>query len=81
MCTPPVSLGYLILYVRDVSASLAFYEVCGVFRLAVIAQQIYFRYHHRQTRNPAFRRFWLIAHYLEWRCRKLIRSSEARLRS
>lgn len=62
-------------------ASLAFYEVCGVFRLAVIAQQIYFRYHHGETRNPAFRRFWLIAHYLEWRCRKLIRSSETRLRS
>ncbi len=50
-----------------------FYEVYGLFRLAVIAQQIYFRYHHRQTRNPAFKRFWLLAHYLEWRCRRLIR--------
>jgi aminoglycoside phosphotransferase (APT) family kinase protein len=49
------------------------YEVYGLFRLAVIAQQIYFRYHHRQTRNPAFRRFWLLAHYLEWRCLRLIR--------
>ena len=26
MSTPPVSLGYVILYVKDVSASLAFYE-------------------------------------------------------
>ncbi|MFU8878174.1 MAG: phosphotransferase family protein, partial [Wenzhouxiangellaceae bacterium] len=33
----------------------AFYEVYGLFRLAVIAQQIYYRYHHKQTRNPAFK--------------------------
>lgn len=52
-----------------------FYEVYGLFRLAVIAQQIYYRYHHRQTRNPAFKRFWLLAHYLDWRCRRLIRLS------
>ncbi len=49
-----------------------FYEVYGIFRLAGIAQQIYFRYHHGQTRNPAFRRFWMLAHYLEWRCRRLM---------
>ena len=54
-------------------ANWAFYEVYGLFRLAVIAQQIYYRYHHGQTRNPAFRRFWLIEHYLEWRCRRVIR--------
>ena len=33
----------------------AFYEVFGLFRLAVIAQQIYYRYYHQQTDNPAFR--------------------------
>ena len=49
-----------------------FYEVYGLFRLAAIAQQIYFRFHAGQTRNPAFRRFWLMAHYLEWRCMRLI---------
>ncbi|MDY7231751.1 phosphotransferase family protein [Hyalangium rubrum] len=54
-------------------ANMAFYEVYGLFRLAVIVQQIYYRYHHRQTRNPAFKRFWLMAHYLHWRCRRLIR--------
>jgi aminoglycoside phosphotransferase (APT) family kinase protein len=54
---------------------LAFYEVYGLFRLAVIAQQIYFRYHHRQTRNPAFRNFWILIHYLDWRCRRIIRTS------
>ncbi|MES2858018.1 MAG: phosphotransferase family protein [Pseudomonadota bacterium] len=47
-----------------------FYEVYGLFRLSAIAQQIYFRYHHGQTRNPAFRRFWLFVNYLHWRCRR-----------
>ncbi len=53
----------------------AFYEVYGLFRLAVIAQQIYYRYHHRQTRNPQFRHFWLAVNYLLWRCRRIIRSA------
>jgi aminoglycoside phosphotransferase (APT) family kinase protein len=53
--------------------SWTFYEVFGLFRLAVIAQQIYYRYHHRQTRNPAFRRFWILVSYFDWRCRGLIR--------
>lgn len=50
----------------------AFYEVYGLFRLAVIAQQIYYRYHHGQTRNPAFRRFWIAVNYLLWRCGRVI---------
>ncbi len=54
-------------------ASWAFYEVFGLFRLAVIAQQIYYRYHHKQTRNPAFKRFWILINYFDWRCRGLIR--------
>jgi aminoglycoside phosphotransferase (APT) family kinase protein len=49
-----------------------FYEVYGLFRLAGIAQQIYFRYHHGQTNNPAFKRFWLVVNYLVWRCRRVI---------
>lgn len=52
--------------------SWTFYEVYGLFRLSAIAQQIYYRYHHRQTRNPAFRRFWLSVNYLHWRCRRAI---------
>ena len=52
-----------------------FYEAFGLFRLAVIAQQIYYRYHHRQTRNPAFKRFWVAAHLLERRCRRVIRDA------
>ncbi|MBB1244649.1 phosphotransferase family protein, partial [Streptomyces durbertensis] len=46
----------------------AFYEVYGLFRLAAIAQQIYYRYHHRQTRNPAFRHLWTAVHHLHRRC-------------
>lgn len=53
----------------------AFYEVYGLFRLAVIAQQIYFRYHHRQTRNPAFKNFWVLVNFLDWRCRAIIKGS------
>lgn len=49
-----------------------FYEVYGLFRLAVIIQQIYFRYHHGQTDNPAFRTFWALVHYLHWRCKQAI---------
>lgn len=52
---------------------MTFYQVFGLFRLSVIAQQIYYRYHHQQTRNKAFKNFWLIVHYLHRRCRKLIR--------
>jgi aminoglycoside phosphotransferase (APT) family kinase protein len=47
-----------------------FYEVFGLFRLSAIAQQIYYRYHHRQTRNRAFRNFWVMVNYLHWRARR-----------
>ncbi|MFE5284898.1 phosphotransferase family protein [Nocardia sp. NPDC056611] len=50
----------------------AFYEVFGLFRLAVICQQIYYRYHHKQTTNPAFRFFGVAVILLERRCRKII---------
>jgi aminoglycoside phosphotransferase (APT) family kinase protein len=51
----------------------AFYEVFGLFRLAVIAQQIYYRYHHKQTRNPRFKNLWLPVNLLERRCRRIMR--------
>lgn len=53
----------------------AFYEVFGLFRLATILQQIYYRYHRRQTRNPAFRHFWLMVNYLDRRCCTRIRAA------
>jgi aminoglycoside phosphotransferase (APT) family kinase protein len=54
-----------------------FYEVFGLFRLAGIAQQIYYRYHHGQTRNPAFRNFWILVNYFDWRCRRVMRRAGA----
>lgn len=51
-----------------------FYEVFGLFRLAVIIQQIYRRYHLGQTTNPAFRTYWIATIYLERGCRRLIRA-------
>ncbi|WP_026377343.1 phosphotransferase family protein [Aestuariibacter salexigens] len=50
-----------------------FYQVYGLFRLAGIAQQIYYRYHHKQTRNPAFKHYWIFVHYLLRRCTRLIK--------
>jgi len=54
----------------------AFYEVFGLFRLATIIQQIYKRYHLRQTRNRAFRHYWLGVRYLDRRCLGIIRREE-----
>jgi aminoglycoside phosphotransferase (APT) family kinase protein len=50
-----------------------FYEVFGLFRLATIVQQIYKRYHLRETRNRAFRHYWLAVRYLDRRCLGIIR--------
>ncbi|MBO9531521.1 MAG: phosphotransferase family protein [Solirubrobacteraceae bacterium] len=50
-----------------------FYEVFGLFRLAVIIQQIYRRYHLGQTTNPAFKQYWLAVQYLHLRCRRVMR--------
>jgi aminoglycoside phosphotransferase (APT) family kinase protein len=49
-----------------------FYEAFGLFRLAVIAQQIYYRYFHGQTSNPAYAIFGEATTYLERRCREVI---------
>jgi aminoglycoside phosphotransferase (APT) family kinase protein len=49
-----------------------FYEVFGLFRLAVIAQQIWYRYHHRQTTNEAYAVFGPAVAALEQRCRGLL---------
>jgi len=55
----------------------AFYEVFGLFRLATIIQQIYKRYHLRQTRNRTFRHYWLGVRYLKRRCLGIIRHDGA----
>ena len=50
----------------------AFYEVFGLFRLAVIAQQIYYRFHHGQTSNPAYGEFREVVRILDHHCAALI---------
>ena len=52
-----------------------FYQVYGLFRLAGIVQQIYYRYHHKQTRNREYKNIWVFVHYLMRRCRKLIKGA------
>ncbi|MGB7192601.1 MAG: phosphotransferase family protein [Collimonas pratensis] len=52
-----------------------FYEIYGLFRLAVIIQQIYYRFHHGQTTNPQFAMFGHVVNYLDQRCRNLIAQS------
>ncbi|MFG1302960.1 phosphotransferase family protein [Xanthobacter autotrophicus] len=52
-----------------------FYLVYGLFRLAVIVQQIYYRYAKGQTDNPQFARFGDVARYLEHRCHVAIKAA------
>jgi aminoglycoside phosphotransferase (APT) family kinase protein len=52
-----------------------FYEVYGLFRLGVIAQQIYYRYFHKQTSNEAYAIFGPAAQHLEQRCNAIIGAS------
>lgn len=54
------------------TSSWPFYNVFGVFRLAVILQQIYYRYHLGQTTNPDFAGFGATVDYLHGRCEELI---------
>ncbi len=51
-------------------------EVYGLFRLAGIAQQIYYRYYHQQTDNPMFKDFWIVIHILNARCLAMIATYE-----
>lgn len=44
--------------------NLDFYYVFGLFRLAVIAQQIYYRWKHGQTNNPRFQAFGMFVKVL-----------------
>lgn len=50
-----------------------FYHVYGIFRLVVISQQIYYRYYHKQTTNPAYQRMGPSAQRLGQYARRLIK--------
>ena len=51
----------------------SFYEIFGLFRLAVIAQQIWYRFRAGQTDNPAFAPFGAAVTNLVRRCEQLVR--------
>jgi aminoglycoside phosphotransferase (APT) family kinase protein len=59
----------------DLPTGFTFYEVFGLFRLAVIAQQIFYRYDAGQTSNPVFAAFGPAAAALVGRCEGLARSA------
>ena len=52
-----------------------FYLVFGVFRLAVIAQQIYYRYYHGQAQDQRFKAFIAAVNVLDRTARRFIESA------
>lgn len=50
-----------------------FYRVYGLFRLAGIVQQIYYRYSKGKTTNKAFKNFWMASNYFVLTCERVIR--------
>ncbi len=57
-------------------AELAPYYVFGLFRLAVIAQQIYYRFYHGQTDNPKFKNFGQLVNILISYAQQQIKNTE-----
>ena len=53
----------------------SFYRVYGLFRLAGIVQQIYYRYSKGYTQNKAFKNIWMLTTYLVKTCENIIRKS------
>lgn len=53
-----------------------FYRVYGLFRLAGIVQQIYYRYSKGYTKNKAFKNFWLVSGYLIKTCENVIKQKK-----
>lgn len=53
-----------------------FYLCFGIFRLAVIAQQIYYRFYHGQTKDERFRMLIVAVHVLEENANMIISESD-----
>ncbi len=53
-----------------------FYEVFGLFRVAVIVQQIWRRYREGHTKDAQFAAFGPLVNYLDGRCRRLVAASQ-----
>ncbi|MCJ9429095.1 phosphotransferase family protein [Kordiimonas marina] len=67
------------LYAKETGLDLAkfdYYLVAGVFRLAVILQQIYYRYYHGQTQNKAFAGFGVRVGQIGNYARRLIEKAD-----
>ena len=75
MLTPPKCCDYYLDRTGFAAREWAFYEVFGLFRLAVIAQQIYYRYTTARRAIPPFKHFWVMVNYLHWRCRPIMRNA------
>ncbi|HEX4943420.1 MAG TPA: phosphotransferase family protein [Usitatibacteraceae bacterium] len=56
-------------------ANFDFYAVFGLFRVAVIVQQIWRRYREGATKDPQFAAFGPLVTYLDGRCRRLVADS------
>ncbi|HQN26812.1 MAG TPA: hypothetical protein PKX61_10350, partial [Syntrophales bacterium] len=53
-----------------------FYHVFGLFRLSVIAQQIYFRFYHGQTKDERFKLMIIANGVLEAAAKRIIDESK-----
>lgn len=53
-----------------------FYYCFGLFRLAAIAQQIYYRYYHGQTKDERFKSMIIGVHVLENAARRIVESKQ-----
>jgi aminoglycoside phosphotransferase (APT) family kinase protein len=56
--------------------SMDFYYAFGLFRLAVIAQQIYYRFYHGQTQDKRFGMLIFAVHVLEKKAHQVIKTGE-----
>jgi aminoglycoside phosphotransferase (APT) family kinase protein len=56
--------------------SFDFYRIYGLFRVAVIIQQIYYRFYHGQTKDKRFESFGFVVGYIEGVCERLIEQSD-----
>lgn len=54
-----------------------FYRVYGIFRLAVILQQIYYRFYHGQTKDKRFAAFGHMVNVLDQQCTELLQQAGA----
>jgi aminoglycoside phosphotransferase (APT) family kinase protein len=52
-----------------------FYFCFGLFRLAVIVQQIYYRFYHGQTKDDRFKMLIVVAHVLEDQANRALEQS------